>query len=158
LNGDKTEWIYADLSNVTPKFQRNGVWKDTVERNTGLTDKNKKAIFTGNIVVCDFEKRGICVVGFSLNNQRTMLYRNANCDIPVCDLDHLTAQFCEIIGDVHESTKLLNNCATCKYETSDEKDYKEELKEIPICADCYFQMCEDSNIKFPRWESKLENK
>ena len=107
LNGDKTEWIYADLSNVTPRFQRNGVWKDTVEQYTGMNDKGKKPIFTGNIVDCSFENRGICVVSFSLNNQQTMLYSNAVCDMPVCDLDCFTAQFCEVIGDIHENPELL---------------------------------------------------
>jgi len=107
LNGDKTEWIYADLSNVTPRFQRNVVWKETVEQNTGLNDKNKTPIFTGNVVFCDFEERGVCVVGFSQNNQQTMLYRNAVCDIPVCDFDFLMAQYCEVIGDIHGNPELL---------------------------------------------------
>jgi len=100
-----TDFSYRD--HVMPFITLYEVIPETVGPYISLDDKNGKEIYKGDIVNCSFENRGIGVIGFSLNNQQTMIYKNCSCDMPICDLDYLIASFCEVIGNIHDNQDLL---------------------------------------------------
>jgi uncharacterized phage protein (TIGR01671 family) len=127
---DNGEWVHGNYKQLTVYIDADGnseekdfitepchegfeyentypVIPETVGQDTGLKDKNGKEIYEGDIVNCSFENRGVGVIGFSLNNQQTMIYENYNCDKPMCDLDYLTAGFCKVIGNIYENPELL---------------------------------------------------
>ena len=116
---DNGEWVYGYYYHSTingrhyianlKETRAEEVISETVGQYTGLHDKNGKEIYEGDIVNCDFEDRGNGAIGFSLNNQQTMIfnYKGGYYGEPICDLDYFTVRFCEVIGNIHDDPELL---------------------------------------------------
>lgn len=129
---DNGEWVYGEKItcavsgkvyifpegseiNESEKIREEGCLKifafevnpETVGQYTELQDKNGVEIYEGDTVNCDFENRGVAVIGFSLNNQTTMLYQNTACDLLICDFDYFIASFCKKLGSIHDNPELL---------------------------------------------------
>lgn len=103
LNGDKTEWIYADLSNVSPLFQHNGVWKDTVGQYIRKKDKNGKKIYQGDIVSFHYDN-GLDDIGYIFWEDCGFYLRPKRNKDWSMNLAH--ANNIEVIGTIHQNKEL----------------------------------------------------
>ena len=112
------EWIYGDLlqrigymPSILYPYEHNGkvcyaecaVKRETVGQFTGLTGKNDKEIYEGDIITFDNHLQGVSQVvynyaGFDVvsNNYRTTLRPMMN--------NHI-----RVIGNIHDNPELLNN-------------------------------------------------
>lgn len=103
------------MCNVCIKFP---VLKDTVGQFTGVTDKNGKKIFEGDIVKCDvwlFEKKGVVEFGRGTFDSGIYKYtgfylREANGEIdhnPIYNFDEEYENCLVVIGNIHDNPELL---------------------------------------------------
>lgn len=124
----KGEWVYGCLLNDKHdrigfynnayKFEINAVIPETVGQFTGVTDKNGKKIFEGDIVKCDvwlFEKKGVVEFGRGTFDSGIYKYtgfylREANGEIdhnPIYNFDEEYENCLVVIGNIHDNPELL---------------------------------------------------
>lgn len=78
------------------------VYPETVGQFTGLTDKNGKRVFEGDII--SFGLR-VCVVIYDAENARYMFYENGRHKLDGFNVE--TMKLKEIIGNIHDNPELL---------------------------------------------------
>ena len=113
---DNGKWYEGDLGTVAHKrFIDNGkhnerVIPETVGQYTGLTDKNGKKIFEGDIVSTDIKRpylivefRDGCFM-FNCNDGGEDYY---DIMLPICKEAHTEYEYGEIIGNIHDNPELL---------------------------------------------------
>ena len=103
------KWNNADLD-----FDQIEVVPETVGQFTGLTDKNGKKIFEGDI--CRFRewsKGDMCWIGkVHYEHQQFVISgeKNKECDSPfLLVMSRFIPKNIEIIGNIHDNPELLNN-------------------------------------------------
>lgn len=121
-------WVYGGVAQFNeeraiiyqtePEFHKFSVYADTVGQYTGLTDKNGKRIFEGDIVKCTDETNDYsfaAVVMFGNPNGeynwgfqlKRISGANANTDILLWVEAEDTGAYIEVIGNVHDNPGLL---------------------------------------------------
>lgn len=116
-----TRWIYGDLNHYMCDdglfIAENGhsmhrVFKETVGQFTGLTDKNGKKIFEGD--VCRFRewsKGNMCWIGeVHYEHQQFVISGNPNeeCESPfTLVMSRFVPENIEVIGNIHDNPELL---------------------------------------------------
>ena len=112
-----TEWVYGDLRHLNDgrvAVRKDGeiypyeVIPETVGQYTGLTDKNGKKIFEGDIVYCKSRlDNANMVVIFECGQFRMVLsenYRNYQTNSGFYDINCFDK---EVIGNIHDNPELL---------------------------------------------------
>ena len=112
-------WVYGDLSHTTDKTvhisNENcfiGVKPETVGQYTGLTDKNGKKIFEGDII--DTPDRLIKVVWLKGNAQfdlEFVRYAHNNIIINFKGIEMRDLYSYEVIGNIHDNPELMGGDA-----------------------------------------------
>lgn len=74
---------------------------ETVGQYTGLTDKNGKKIFEGDILLKGFEK---VLVKWNVNQCRWGIYSN---NYEICGFNESTQGYFEVIGNIYDNSELL---------------------------------------------------
>lgn len=117
----ENEWVYGSLDNhieTKPRIllnDRSGFWNigvraDTVGQFTGLTDKNGKRIFEGDIIKHHRHLWGedISDIGVVFWNAGTCQFRRTSSqDGETPQVWQSTAEHYEIIGNIHDNPELL---------------------------------------------------
>ena len=81
--------------------RRAKVVPETVGQYTGLTDKNGKKIFEGDILLKGFEK---VLVKWNENQCRWSIYSDG---YEICGFNESTQEYFEVIGNIHDNPELL---------------------------------------------------
>lgn len=111
---DNGEWItgyYVKLPEHHIIFDLDGdihyIIPETIGRCTGLTDKNGKMIFEGDIVIDVNYEFNKYVVIFS--NERCGFFPFAKGDgCGCCEINTLAIKFAEVIGNIHDNPEMLS--------------------------------------------------
>lgn len=95
---------YTDADGLQRDYVQCEVTEDTIGQYTGLTDKNGKKIFEGDIVKHDFGYEQIgeqyAVVNYDCKYASFMI-------IPINDWMFCEKSDCEVIGNIHDNPELL---------------------------------------------------
>jgi len=117
-------WVYGDLvhnqrvttTGLQPRVMVGGyeVIEDTVGQFTGLTDKNGKEIYEGDIVQGFYkgrykEQKLVCVIGWDKDNACFYIHPQVESD----DEDGLLSEpdEMEVIGNIHDNPELIEQKA-----------------------------------------------
>ena len=99
IDGQKDSYI--KYQTFDEGFVTNEVVADTVGQYTGLTDKNGKKIFEGDILLKGFEK---VLVKWNANQCRWGIYLN---NYEICGFNESTQGYFEVIGNIYDNSELL---------------------------------------------------
>ena len=100
-DGIVTSYYFTKLCEDGHSSQRT-VSANTIGQYTGLTDKNGKKIFEGDIVVCElFEEIG--QIAYHESEAMFMV----EFDTWLTDFDHMYGTDLEVIGNIHDNPELL---------------------------------------------------
>lgn len=109
---DNGEWVLGLLARYNSNFETANmvnelgilipVLSSTVGQYTGLTDKNGKKIFEGDIVILRFNP---CVVKWDSDNACYALYQNSITKVSGFNAD--TMKLLEVIGNIHDNPELI---------------------------------------------------
>lgn len=121
---DNGEWVYGDyhrraggvhcIIDMQPDWQGKVMYQlsqvdpDTVSQFTGLTDKNGKEIYEGDIVANDFGNNNIVNMTVELCTDGYWALHEIDGD----DTMHFVADYLkeiELIGNIHDNPELLTN-------------------------------------------------
>lgn len=111
--GDYSPW-YISVPPEDP--EANGglynIFPETVGQYTGLTDKNGKRIFEGDIIIL----RGQDLPHWYEDGQRVVVEYDDSGFLPLCEYDsdcgdYVFAEECEVIGNIHDNPELLEGSA-----------------------------------------------
>ena len=117
LNNGSKDFVFGQyVQNRDGKFIYSDTWENgkqkhqviekTVGQYTGLTDKNGKKIFEGDIVVCElFEEIG----QISYHESEAMFV--VEFDTWLTDFDHMYGHDLEVIGNIHDNPEWLKGGA-----------------------------------------------
>ena len=114
------DWFYGDLINLTKKIKEicnhsqlehsHSVNPETVGQYTGLTDKNGKKIFEGDIVVMKIKGYNtICKVVWADNVAQFQLWQTNTIPNTPTALN-LGNYDCEVLGNIHDNPELSEEC------------------------------------------------
>ena len=107
---DNGEWVYGFLVKMWGQYhivdQNNEnsaymIEPESVGQYTGLTDKNGKKIFEGDILLKGFEK---VLVKWNANQCRWGIYSN---NYEICGFNESTQGYFEVIGNIYDNSELL---------------------------------------------------
>jgi uncharacterized phage protein (TIGR01671 family) len=113
--GGYGEWVYGQYlpksKTICTETAKKGttlyldlfVIPETVGQYTGLTDRNGKRIFEGDIIGFGLNN---CVVKYNVENGRYMLYEKGLYKRDGFNID--TMQLKEVIGNIHDNPELLD--------------------------------------------------
>lgn len=129
-NGSK-DFVYGQyVQNRDGKMIYSDTWEDGIQKHyviegtvgqyTGLTDKNGKKIFEGDIIKFGISQRLMYVHW----NEETLTWELTDVGVPACEVNHLNntfdlgeiqvesaygEMFSEVVGNIHDNFKVLNN-------------------------------------------------
>ena len=92
-------FILWGMTGDSPNMEE--VIPETVGQYTGLTDKNGKKIFEGDILLKGFEK---VLVKWNANQCRWGIYSN---NYEICGFNESTQGYFEVIGNIYDNHELL---------------------------------------------------
>ena len=95
IEQDATYFTYGEFACAVE------VKPETVGQYTGLTDKNGKKIFEGDILLKGFEK---VLVKWNANQCRWGIYSN---NYEICGFNESTQGYFEVIGNIYDNSELL---------------------------------------------------
>lgn len=116
-NGEykKGVWVFGDLVRIkdggktlTMIYGFGEVEPSTVGQYTGLTDKNGKRIFEGDIVKFCTELKEICFVDYGKGKYiLRQLKKDKHLSWQSIDIFELFGLECEVIGNIHDNPELI---------------------------------------------------
>lgn len=116
-NGEhkKGDWVFGDLVRLkdgkkisTMIYGFGEVDPETVGQYTGLTDKNGKRIFEGDIVKFCTELKEICFVDYGKGKYiLRQLKKDKHLSWQSIDIFELFGLECEVIGNIHDNPELM---------------------------------------------------
>lgn len=123
-------WVYGGITQGTGDFsvmysydpvEKHVVYTDTIGQFTGLTDKNGKKIFEGDIVVSKYSNGEICCIGdvqfdfgvfgveWSHNKKNRGMVGSFGQKHNLRKFDDGFAKNVEIVGNIHDNPELLED-------------------------------------------------